>query len=71
MFTLMVALLVDAMSPDTDQNNCQAGQGTCGNHFMIAKVILFLVMCFVAVRFGFFMLHLRHISQALDQSESA
>ncbi len=67
MFTLMVALIVDAMSADTDQNNCP-GQGTCGNHFMIAKVMLSLAMCFVAVRFGFFMLHLRRISQALDQS---
>ncbi len=70
MFTLMVALVVDAMSADADQNNCP-GQGSCVNHFMIAKVMLSLVMCFVAVRFGFFILHLRCISQALGQSESA
>ncbi|KAF8350421.1 hypothetical protein F5887DRAFT_300095 [Amanita rubescens] len=69
MLTLMVALVVDAMSADTDQNNCPS-KGTCRNHFMIAKVMLSLVMGFVVVRFGFFMLHLRRISQALAQSES-
>ncbi|KAF8350418.1 hypothetical protein F5887DRAFT_300069 [Amanita rubescens] len=71
MFTLMVALVVDAMSPDTDQNklnNCP-DKGSCGNNFMIAKVMLSLVICFIAIRFGFFMLHLRRISQTFGQSE--
>lgn len=65
---LMVALGVDAIWSNTNQSNCP-DQRTCENHFTVAGIMLSLMMCFAAMRFGFFMLHLRRISQALGQSE--
>jgi hypothetical protein len=65
--TFMIALIVDAVWPTTLQNN-SIGQV---NNFTVAKVLLSLAMCLATARFGFFMLHLRRISQALDRAESA
>lgn len=65
--TFMIALIVDALWPTTVQNSCTGHV----NSFTVAKVLLFLAMCFTIARFGFFMLHLRHISQALHRAESA
>ena len=65
--TFMIALIVDAVCPTTVQNNC-TGQV---NNFTVAKVLLSLAMCFTIARFGFFMLHLRRISQALQRAEPA
>jgi len=66
--TLMVALGVDAIWSNTNQNGC-SGQGTRENHFTVAEIMLSLMICLAAMRFGFFMLHLRRISQALGRSE--
>ncbi|KAF8691930.1 hypothetical protein AX14_002703 [Amanita brunnescens Koide BX004] len=64
--TLMTALMVDAVWPNAARNNC-SGQDHC---FMVAKAILFLVLCFAAARFGIFMVQLRRISQALCQAQA-
>ena len=62
----MIALIVDAVWPTTVQNNCTDQV----NNFTVTKVLLSLVMCFTAARLGFFMFHLRRISQALQRPES-
>ncbi|KAF8350414.1 hypothetical protein F5887DRAFT_939086, partial [Amanita rubescens] len=60
--TFIVALIIDAGVPNIVQNDC-----VNGNHdsdFIAARVILYLFICLLTVRFAFFMLHLRRIYQA-------
>ncbi|KAF8726153.1 hypothetical protein AX14_008038 [Amanita brunnescens Koide BX004] len=68
--TFIIALIVDAVAPNIVQHEC-AGS----NHdslFTAAKVMLSLFICLAAVRFGFFMLHLRRVYQArLDRPHGA
>ncbi|KAK2466660.1 hypothetical protein APHAL10511_000918 [Amanita phalloides] len=61
--TFIIALITDAMHPSVSGND--AGEGSC---FMAAKVALLLLISFAALRFGFFLLHVRRLSNALGQS---
>ncbi|KAF8651907.1 hypothetical protein AX14_008444 [Amanita brunnescens Koide BX004] len=68
--TFMTALIVDAVWPNAARNNC-SGQDHHDACFEVAKVMLFLVLCFAAARFVIFLFQLRRISQALHQAAQA
>jgi len=57
--TFIVALIIDAGVPNID---CVGSNHD--SYFVTARVILSLFICLLAVRFTFFMLHLRRIYQA-------
>ncbi|KAF8340968.1 hypothetical protein F5887DRAFT_977445 [Amanita rubescens] len=69
--TFMIALVVDAVWPNAAQNNNCSGQYHRNSQFTVAKVMLLLMLFFAAMRVGVFMVHLRHISQALSRPQSA
>ncbi len=60
--TFIVALIIDAGVPNIVQNDCVGSNHD--SYFVTARVILSLFICLLAVRFTFFMLHLRRIYQA-------
>ncbi|KAK2459339.1 hypothetical protein APHAL10511_008645 [Amanita phalloides] len=62
--TFIVALIVDTVHPIPTMNNT-AGQVT---QFTAAKVVLLLVISFAALRFAFFVLHVRRVSNVLDRA---
>ncbi|KAF8350422.1 hypothetical protein F5887DRAFT_939118, partial [Amanita rubescens] len=59
--TFIIALVIDTVCPKAVGNSCS---GDCDSHSTTVKVMVCIVMFLSAVRFVFFMLHLRRVVQA-------